>query len=253
MRHFHPASRILKYMDILTFLLGISYYYTWSVYTIWSLGIICFVSRRYYYLLYFILGVSYSLWHDSHYHIVLPSHCKPSHVLTIGTITSSPKINHGHTQFEYTTDAICQKHMLTRIWLTCYQDCPPMKLGERWQLDISVKPFTPLSQEGFSRYIETRHIQWIGYLRHAAYLSTPYGWDALRTHVSTHIEKYIHDTDTIALVQGLIIGLSGHISPTLWDLFRRTGTTHLIVISGEHIAMFAGQAYLILRFLWSSC
>lgn len=238
-------------MDILAFLLGISYCYTSSVYTIWGLGVLCFVSRQYWYILYFVLGFGYSLWHESHYHIPLPPHSKPSHISAVGTITSTPKSTHGATHFEYTTDAIGQKYMHTRIWLTCYQHCPPFRLGGKWSLDISIKPFTPLQPGGFNRYMETRHIQWIGYVRHATYISTPYGWDRLRLYVSAELEKYIPNTDGIALIQGLIIGLSAHISPALWDLFRRTGTTHLVVISGEHIAMFAGQAYLILRFLWS--
>ncbi len=52
------------------------------------------------------------------------------------------------------------------------------------------------------------------------------------------------------LLQALTVGWQNSVKPQQWDLFRRTGTTHLIVISGSHIALVAGLCFLLAKRLW---
>src|SRR6202008_4456491 len=42
------------------------------------------------------------------------------------------------------------------------------------------------------------------------------------------------------------------IAAAQWDLFRVTGTTHLVAISGFNIAIVAGVAFFLCRWLWSA-
>lgn len=52
------------------------------------------------------------------------------------------------------------------------------------------------------------------------------------------------------VIGGLTLGDDAAISDTQWESLRRTGTTHLISISGLHIALMAGIAFWLLRRAW---
>lgn len=55
----------------------------------------------------------------------------------------------------------------------------------------------------------------------------------------------------MAIIKALTIGITNDIAENDWKLFRRTGTIHLLVISGAHIGFVAGLIFLITKFLWS--
>ncbi len=52
-----------------------------------------------------------------------------------------------------------------------------------------------------------------------------------------------------AIVKALVLGLRGDIAPEVRDQFMKTGTIHLLAISGMNITMIAGTFYLIFLFL----
>src|SRR3546814_5575199 len=54
-----------------------------------------------------------------------------------------------------------------------------------------------------------------------------------------------------ALLKALTIGATSDLRDADWDAFRRTGTTHLIAISGFNLALVAGFAFFVLRWGWS--
>ena len=51
------------------------------------------------------------------------------------------------------------------------------------------------------------------------------------------------DRPNIALIKALTIGDGNSITQNQWDVFRKTGTTHLVVISGSHVGLVAGLVY----------
>jgi len=51
-------------------------------------------------------------------------------------------------------------------------------------------------------------------------------------------------------VQALSIGLGNQIPAEVWQWYRDTGTAHLLVISGSHVAVVTGMWVLLWRFLW---
>jgi competence protein ComEC len=54
-----------------------------------------------------------------------------------------------------------------------------------------------------------------------------------------------------ALLNGLVVGDRSGINQQQWQLFARTGTSHLIAISGLHIGIVFGLMFFIVRRLWS--
>ncbi len=53
------------------------------------------------------------------------------------------------------------------------------------------------------------------------------------------IKQHAPDERSAGIIAALTLNMTNQISQDEWDLFRRTGTTHLFGISGEHIAIIA--------------
>ncbi len=72
----------------------------------------------------------------------------------------------------------------------------------------------------------------------------------LRTQMNTLITASIpHPFGT--LLQGMILGERGGISPEVQEAFRRSGTAHLLAISGLHIGFLALSTFWVVRWIWA--
>jgi len=74
-----------------------------------------------------------------------------------------------------------------------------------------------------------------------------------RQDLVARIDAWLPEHPGLALVLALGVGDDSRLVDRDWEAFRRTGTTHLVAISGFNIAIFAGAAYLLVRFLWALC
>ncbi len=66
-----------------------------------------------------------------------------------------------------------------------------------------------------------------------------------------HILRALPDRTYAPIIVALVIGDQNGLSKDEWQVFSRTGVSHLIAISGLHISMLAGLAYTITLFAWS--
>ena len=69
---------------------------------------------------------------------------------------------------------------------------------------------------------------------------------ALRDHLASVLSRALPEPQA-GLAQGILIGLRANIAPTVLDAFNRTGTTHILAISGFNIAVVAGALSLLTR------
>jgi competence protein ComEC len=76
--------------------------------------------------------------------------------------------------------------------------------------------------------------------------------DHLRERIATHIDTRVADRDASALIQALAVGVTGSMSREQWRVFKATGTTHLVAISGLHVTLFAVVAFAVARAFWSA-
>jgi len=76
------------------------------------------------------------------------------------------------------------------------------------------------------------------------------GWSTrARRHAARRILALLPDDDATAVVLAIGIGARHRITRQQWDLYATTGTSHLMAISGLHIGLAAGGAYLL---FWAS-
>lgn len=73
----------------------------------------------------------------------------------------------------------------------------------------------------------------------------------LRQRIVDHVRGVLGETRAAALIAALTVGDASGLNDADWDLFRITGTSHLVAISGFNLGIVAGLAFFLLRWTWS--
>lgn len=132
-----------------------------------------------------------------------------------------------------------------------------LKAGERWRFTVRLKsPHGTANPNGFDHeaWLLTRNIRATGYVREQAQPERLYEssqpvdrLQALRDRIREVIGKTLGDHPQAGVIIALAVGDQGSIPHGNWRVYNRTGTNHLMSISGLHITLFAvlmgGVAY----------
>ena len=140
---------------------------------------------------------------------------------------------------------------------------PDLQPGQRWQLTLRLKrPHSLTNPGGFDGEYAmlADNIRAIGYVRTGKRAQnialeeagTGFGVDVERWRASVrrHILAALPDARYAAVIVALVVGDQSGIARDDWDLFRRTGISHLVSISGLHITMIAGLFAALWMALW---
>src|SRR5688572_4765268 len=76
------------------------------------------------------------------------------------------------------------------------------------------------------------------------------GVERLRERIAGAIARALPAGPTVAVLQGLSVGVRGNIPDALWEAFAATGLAHLVAISGLHVTGCALSVLLALRLAW---
>lgn len=247
-------------MEIILFLNGMLFFYSKNSLPWIFLFSACFVKRRFVFFIAFILGVGWAALHaaffDTH---GMPKQGVMRHALLSGTVISVPNRTPNKTQFQFRIDTLNHQSARANILVSCYQKCPMVQLGQHWILKAKIhKPRNYANPGSFDyvRWLTAQHISWLANLEsgqtHRQIKVVPnHGYILfLREKLSQRLEKLHFQASSIGIVQALALGLTKNLNQPLWDLFRRTGTTHLMVISGAHIGLVAGFGFSLTKWLW---
>lgn len=69
----------------------------------------------------------------------------------------------------------------------------------------------------------------------------------LRSMLCDRWQEYIRSRETLSAVLALLVGDRSMITPGFRNVFRRSGTSHLLAVSGLHVGLVAALLYMILR------
>jgi len=175
-----------------------------------------------------------------------------------GTVASLPREYPHKRQFIVSLEQVDGHSSAGLIQLTWYNQEGHIHPGERWQFTVKLKKPRNYRNPGGFNYelsLAKQHIHWVGYIlpkTPTLLLEKPHktSWLTLRDRLASKMAEGAPDLQTAAIVQALSLNIAHHISPELWELFRRTGTIHLFGISGEHIALIAGLVFALVHRLW---
>lgn len=185
-------------------------------------------------------------------------------LLLDGIVASIPDIREHSLRFAFVPERLFFEGQAwpapKQVRLSWYQD-PPSKLrvGDRWQLVVRLKrPRGFMNPGGFDYegWLFRQGFRATGYVRPAAanHLIESrwyrYPVDRVRQTLLERIAVILPDSPQRGLIQALTLGEEGDITPEQWRILERTGTIHLVSISGLHISLLAGMAYFLGRRLW---
>jgi competence protein ComEC len=141
-----------------------------------------------------------------------------------------------------------------RLRLSWYYG-PRVKAGERWRLLVRLKPPHGFMNPGgfdYEGWLYQQNIHATGYIRDSEQNSKladagTFSLDALRQRISSNIQSILKDEAQVGLITALAVGDRSPISDKHWDTLIRTGTNHLMAISGLHIGLAAAFGFWLVR------
>jgi competence protein ComEC len=137
----------------------------------------------------------------------------------------------------------------------------PVHAGERWQLLVKLKrPHGLVNPSGFDfeAWALERNIRATGSVRasglnrrvNALIWRPGYLVQHVRQNIQANMQKTLQGKPYSGVLQALVIGNEDAISPADWQVFLRTGTNHLMSISGLHITMLSSLVFAFALFFW---
>lgn len=247
-------------MEILLFAAGVAAYYLKKIYPVFLLGLFLFFRWKPRFILIFVLGAGWGYVHQKlNSPIGFGEGTLLSNAMIQGKIVSIPIQKNNRVQFEFLVEQLNHHFARGRIQLNCYQNCPQFLPGQFWQMKVKLKKTRNYINPGGFDYVSTlaaKHILWSGYVQsnHLVFLnkkSQYLNWLQVRNHFATQLESISKDRmSELSILEALTLGITQHITPELWKLFRQTGTTHLMVISGAHIGFIAGLVFSLTQLIW---
>ena len=246
-------------MEILCFFAGILYANTQHIYTL-CFPIIALIYRaKLQYIIWFLLAV---FWGIGHQWFLSPSPVMQgdviNHAILEGVVASIPVPSKHKTQFQFQVHHINQLAVSTLVLLDCYRQCPVVYAGEHWRIEAKLKRPHALSNPGGvdrMNWFSVHHIGWHGHIQPGRFqrLADRNGYRLLklRAQLASRLSQLESNERILGVIQALSLGVTSHMPEAEWALFRRTGTTHLMVISGAHIGLIAMLVFGAIKWLWS--
>ncbi len=199
----------------------------------------------------------------------LPVELEGENVLIEGVVVSLPEqtgqYSRQRVRFEFEIESLSHAgHYYPspgRVRLSWYRVGKSKNLhaGQRWQLLVRLKQPRGLLNPGsfdYQGWLFQRRIRATGYIRKSnvnhklSKLSSSCFILCLREKIRAQILTITANSKTTGLLLALSIGERSLISPTQWRWLRRTGTSHLVAISGLHVGLVAGLMFLLVNRLW---
>lgn len=147
-----------------------------------------------------------------------------------------------------------------RIQLTSYDPEFLPRVGDKWAFTVRLKRPSGFQNPGgfdYEGYLFHERIRASGYIRatEAPKLissepsSRPVG--RFRQELSQAIGRALPENPFAGMITAFANGDETGIAHRQWEILQRTGTTHLIAISGMNIGLIAGIAFFLMRWLWA--
>lgn len=210
------------------------------------------------------------LWTLLHAHLILASGLAPElegrDLLVEGVIVSIPEHLARGTRFEFHIDSMTHEGEAWpspgRVRLSWYQGGEELHAGEHWRLQVRLRRPHGFANPGgfdYEAWLLRKQLRATGYVRgeehHRRLDEAGNGapLQRLRQYLGQGIADSLERGEFHGIVTALAIGDRQGILQEQWEIFRRTGTSHLIAISGLHIGLVAGMVFFALRWAWSRC
>lgn len=193
----------------------------------------------------------------------LPGHLLGAEIVVQGVIASLPDAQGDNLSF-ILEDAVAVAtpgaRLPRKIRVGWYRSARLPAVGSLWEIRLRLRPARGLLNPGgfdtdgwfFREGIGAMASVVSNHARPLPGRSTLRPLLRLRGVIAGKIGRALDGHPMQGMVTGLAVGVRQDISAAQWRLLSLTGTGHLVAISGLHIGLVAGLAYLLARLAWGS-
>ncbi len=187
----------------------------------------------------------------------LPAHLEGRDLDVVGQVVGMPEVRGQGKRFLFDVAAVGDAGFSGRVRLNWYRDAPPIRSGEQWRLRIRVKAPHGFANPGgfdYEGWLFRQGVRATGYVRRAEINQrvddAGHSVDRLRQGLAEALTALNLQGAAAGLIPALVLGDRAGIQRHDWEVLMRTGTNHLIAISGLHVGIMAGLAFFMLRWFW---
>jgi competence protein ComEC len=173
-----------------------------------------------------------------------------------GVVAGFPSVAPGQITFAFAVAAPRPPGVPPRVRLTWYEP-PAVAPGDSLRVTARLRPPRGTRNPGgfdYERWLLVEGYGATGYVRDGAVTGPGEGlsarWLRFRGLLAERIGAAVRDADGSALVTALALGERFRFTEQHWADFRRTGTSHLVAVSGMHVALLGLIVFAVLRRVW---
>ena len=197
-----------------------------------------------------------------------------------GWVAGLPRQGDSGVQFEWVTDQAWLEgdpvHVPRRVWLSWRASPWPgsgeaasaasgavtdVRAGERWRMTVRFyRPHGLSNPGGFDTelWFWEQRLQATGTVRRGAQVEPPtrleptwrYPVSQLRQATRDRLLAQVGESTGAGMLLALLTGDQSVVTADQWAVYRITGVTHLVVVSGMHITLFAWLAMAVVGAVW---
>ena len=214
-----------------------------------------------------LLGFVWAGWHGHHWlERAVPGEFTGTEVSVMGVIAGIPDHSSRRSRFvlaleqiEAPEDVAARLHP-ERLRVTLFPPEPGLAAGDRIRVTLRLRPPRGLHNPSgfdFGTWLYREGLHGLAVVRgrpeilsRAVFGTGSPGLHRLRERVRGAMLASHPGAAHAGVMQALVIGERGAMTPDEWRLFLHTGTNHLMAISGLHVGLVAGFALLLASLLW---
>lgn len=187
----------------------------------------------------------------------LPKRLEGEKLLVTGTVVSIPVKNTMYDSFVFSTQSI--NHKKYKLKINWYYAPYDLKVGERWHLTVKLKRPHGTHNPGafdYSQWAFQNKISAAGYVvKDSGNKKLQSSWfvqpaNRLRADLLNKFQAMFPKQKMGGFLEALTLGWRSTITQADWQTLQRTGTSHLVAISGLHIGLVASLVFFLVDFLW---
>ncbi|MFC1925354.1 ComEC/Rec2 family competence protein [Chloroflexota bacterium] len=158
-----------------------------------------------------------------------------------GIVSADPEFDDGYSRLSLSAKEV----NLDNLWkevsgkvLVYTRSFPYYSQGDSLEIEGELYPISRVDDSGYREYLNKRGYCAIIYYPQIEFMDR--GWVfSLRDRLAESLDSTLHEPQS-SLSQSLLLGIRSHIPDSLKDSFNSSGTSHILAISGLHLAIMAG-------------
>ncbi|QSA99073.1 DNA internalization-related competence protein ComEC/Rec2 [Methylococcus sp. EFPC2] len=174
-----------------------------------------------------------------------------------GQILDLPRTRDGVVRFDFRLDPrAAAARVPETVRLNWYRSDVLPKAGEHWRLRVRLRrPHAYFNPGGldYEEWLYARGIRATGYVREdpgnarLGPADATHAVAAWRQALADRLDAGLAWSPLRGIIKALTLGVEDDIMPSQWEVLRRTGTAHLVAISGSHIGLVAAWCFVLVK------